>query len=88
MSQSLADNYVRSQGLYRLEYIEWQLDHDSTFQDKNINLETLIRYSLQDGYEELQRTLGRWFVSSAIEEEDVIEYLFMKAHPELFASKD
>lgn len=84
MSHSLADNYVRSQGLYRLEYIEWQLANDSSFQEKDINLEKLIHYSLQDGYESLQQTLGQWFINSAIEEQDVIEYLFMKAHPELF----
>ena len=88
MSHSLADNYVRSQGLYRLEYIEWQLENDSSFQAKDINLEKLIHYSLMDGYEDLQRTLGQWFINSSIEEEDVIEYLFMKAHPHLFQQED
>ena len=88
MSHSLADNYVRSQGLYRLEYIEWQLDNDATFKDQDLNLEKLILFSLEDGFEELQRTLGRWFINSLIQEEDVIEYLFMKSHPELFETEE
>ena len=81
------DNYVPSQGVYRLEYIEWQVENDLAFKEKGLNLEQLIHHSRLDGYVELKQMLNNWFMNSEIEESDVMEYLFMKAHPELFESE-
>ena len=84
MRYSIADTYVRTQGVYRLEYIEWQIEHDPSFQEIDMSLDKLIRLSLCDGYEDLRVMLEGWFSNSVIETEDITEYLFMKEHPELF----
>ena len=88
MNQYVLDNYVRSQGVYRMEYLEFQVEQDPAFQDRNMSLEKLIHISTEEGYEDLKNMLAYWFESSSITEEDVMEYMFMKAHPELFEYVD
>ena len=88
MRYSIADSYVRSQGVYRLEYIEWQIENDPSFQEIDMSLEKLIRLSLCDGYEDLRVMLEGWFSNTVIETEDITEYLFMKEHPELFFEEE
>ena len=88
MNQYVLDNYVRSQGVYRMEYLEFQVEQDQAFQDRNMSLEKLIHISTEEGYEGLRQMLEYWFESSDIADEDVAEYMFMKAHPELFEFVD
>jgi hypothetical protein len=88
MNQYVLDTYVRSQGVYRMEYLEFQVEQDPAFQERNMSLEKLIHISDEEGYEDLKNMLGYWFESSNITEEDVMEYMFMKAHPELFEYVD
>ena len=76
------------QGVYRLEYIEWQIENDPSFQEIDMSLEKLIRLSLCNGYEDLRVMLEGWFANTVIETEDITEYLFMKEHPELFFEQE